>query len=74
MIFFEKLYKFRLKRKVLKRMILHYQDRFEQALILEQWIIKRILDGQTERRKELAEKQAEIKETIAFIKFLKEYK
>lgn len=55
-------------------MIKYYNDKYQQALILEAWIIKRVLDGQTERRKELTEKQAEIKEISSFIKFLKEYK
>jgi len=62
------------KNKTKRSMIKYYNDKYQQALILEAWIIKRVLDGQTERRKELTEKQAEIKEISSFIKFLKEYK
>jgi len=42
--------------------------------LLEEWITKRILEGQQGRRKELQDKQNEIRETAEFIKFLKKIK
>lgn len=52
-------------------MIRDYERRYQAELILEQWIIQKILEGKTNRRKELAEKQAEIKEIKEFVKYLK---
>ena len=60
----------RCKRKLLKRRTFDY----ELELINEKWIIKRIQDGQVQRRKELQECQARIKEIDMFIKFLKNEK
>lgn len=55
------------KRKLRKS----YLKRLEVELLMEEWISKRILDGQTNRREELVSKQAEIKELELFIDFLK---
>ena len=43
----------------------------EMETILERWITKRILDGQTSRRDELLTKQGAIKEIEAIIEWLK---
>jgi SNF2 family DNA or RNA helicase len=59
----------RLKRKVIKSLIKRYQMDYEVELVLEQWIIKRILDGQVARRPELAEKQQRLKEIKLFIEY-----
>lgn len=76
----------RLKRRVLygkrtifgKRkedgLIKRYEYNYQTEQILEQWIIKRIVEGNTNRRKELAEKQAKIKEMKDFIDYLKKEK
>jgi hypothetical protein len=61
----------RIKRQVLKALIHRYQQDLELEFIMEKWIIKRILDGQTDRRKELSEKQARIKEMQMFIEYFK---
>jgi len=57
--------------RVLRGLIKRYEYQYETELILEQWIIKSILDGKVERRKELTEKQAAIKEELSFINYLK---
>lgn len=44
----------------------------EMETILESWITKRILDGQTSRREELLQKQNSIKEIELIIDWLKE--
>lgn len=65
---------YRLKRKVLRGrrgLIRRYEYQLQTEMILEQWVIQNILDGKVERRKELAEKQAQIKEITEFIKYLK---
>jgi hypothetical protein len=59
----------RLKKKTLKLLIYKYEGDLEVELLLEKWIMKRILDGQLPRRKELAEKQARIKEMRLFIDY-----
>ena len=61
-------------KKVLKTLIKKYEEQFELEIILEQWIIKRVLDGNVSRRKELVEKQSAIKEIKTFINWLKEQK
>lgn len=61
----------RLKRNILRKMIKNYERNHQVEILLEQWIVKKILDGNTDRRKELAEKQARIKEMGEFIKYLK---
>jgi len=63
-----------LKRKARDKMIKDYEMNVQGELILEQWVIKRILDGHTGRREELAKKQAQIKETSEFINYLKKTK
>lgn len=68
--FINKFNSWRLKRKIKKVLIKRYIHDYEVELVLEQWIIKRIMDGQTARRKELAEKQSRIKEMEMFINFM----
>ncbi len=70
--FFDSRNKKKIEKKVRKSLIKKYLYDLEVELCLEQWIIKRILDGQTERRKELAEKQARIKEIRLFIDYFKQ--
>jgi len=57
------------RRTVLKKLIKYYEEQYETELLMEEWIIKRILDGQKERRKELQEKQAKIKEIEQYLDF-----
>jgi len=60
----------RLKRKVFKKFVEHFEFQLEQELLNEKWIMECIVQrGQTGRREELAKKQAEIKE----LKLLLEY-
>ena len=61
-------------KRVLRNLIKKYEEQFDLEIILEQWIIKRILDGNVSRRKELVEKQSAIKEIKSFINWLKEQK
>lgn len=70
--FFDKIKIDRRKRKVKKVLVDKYEHDYEVELLLEEWIIKRILDGATERRKELAEKQARLKEMKLFINHFKQ--
>ena len=63
-----------LRRQARNKMIKSYEQTYQGEIILEQWIIKKILDGKVERRKELAQKQAAIKETAEFINYLKNLK
>ena len=60
-----------LKRKVRKDFIKRYEEDIQLELMLEKWVIKRIIDGQTSRREELKEKQSRIKETQLLLDFLK---
>ena len=69
-ILYDKIREWGLKKWVHRRMIKDYQKMYQVELLLEQWIIKRILEGNTDRRKELAEKQARIKEITSFINYL----
>ncbi len=69
--FFKKIINWNTRRRIKKVLLKRYLHDYEVELILEQWIIKRILDGQTARRKELAEKQARIKEMEMFINYLR---
>ena len=68
---FKKFKEKKLKKRVFKRYMLHFEERLETELLNEKWIIKRILDGQTERRKELSAKQAEIKELQLIVTYFK---
>ena len=73
----EKLEQFRtkrIKRKVWKSLVQRYEEQLQTELMLEQWIIRRIRDGQVTRRKELGEKQQAIKEIQLFINFFKTQK
>ena len=71
---FKKIYWHLLKRhdrnKLWRRRVVDY----ELDLINEKWLIKRIKEGQSPRRKELAECQARIKEIDNFIKWLEQQK
>jgi hypothetical protein len=57
----------RAKRSLLKR----YVFDLEVSKLMESWVTKRILEGQTGRRQELLDLQQKIKETELFINFLK---
>lgn len=59
------------KRKVKHKHLLNFYYRLEENKILQQYITKKILDGQVKRREELIEKQGEEKELIAYINFIK---
>lgn len=59
----------RRQKKVLKGLIKRYKMDYEVELVLEKWIIKRILDGQVARRAELSEKQQRLKEIKLFIDY-----
>lgn len=59
------------KIKVRKAVIKRYSDDLELEYLMEEWITKRINDGQIERRKELSDKQARIEELKKFIKYFK---
>ena len=59
------------KRRVIRDLIKHNRYMLEMETILESWITKRILDGQTGRREELIKKQASIKEIEAILEWLK---
>lgn len=60
-----------IKDYVLLKYIRHFEERLETELLNEKWIMKRILDGQTSRREELANKQAEIKELQLIVTYFK---
>lgn len=64
----------RMKRKIKKGLIRRYKYDYEVELLLEEWITKRILDGQIARRPELAEKQQRIKEIKMFIEYFSKQK
>ncbi len=49
----------------------NYKQRLEIEKIMEDWITKRIIEGQTQRREELLRKQAEINELSLFIDYLR---
>ena len=71
---FERLHEvreWRIKRNAIKKLIHDYEINYQVELLLEQWVVKSILEGNTDRRKELAEKQSRIKEMAGFIKYLK---
>jgi len=61
----------RIKRNAIRKLIHDYEINYQVELLLEQWIVKSILNGSTERRKELAGKQSRIKEMAGFINYLK---
>jgi len=60
--------------KVRKNLLSKYREEYEIHNILEKWIAARILSGRSDRREELNEKQALIKETEEFMGFLKRLK
>lgn len=66
----EKIFKKIRRRQVIKEFLKGYLKRLEMELVIEDYITQRILAGKTERRKELIEKQAEIKELRTFIDYL----
>lgn len=58
------------RRSALRDLKKHNRYMLEMEIILESWITKRILDGQTGRREELIKKQAAIKEIEAILEWL----
>ena len=62
---------FFIKRRVLKKLISHYEEELETNKLMEKWVIKKILEGQLDRRKELADKQALIKDMERYLEFFK---
>ena len=50
----------------------NFYRRIEENAILQEYITKRILDGQEHRRQELIEKQGEEKELYMFLNFIKQ--
>ena len=63
----EKYYKKKAKRSLLNR----FRYELEVEKLMEKWIVKRILEGQKGRRKELIEKRKRIEEVERLLKFLK---
>jgi hypothetical protein len=63
----QKLYYWWVKIKLAHR----YRSDLENSKILEEWITKRIIEGQKGRREELQKMQARISELKRFIKHLK---
>jgi hypothetical protein len=62
----------RLKRKVFKKYIAHFEFQLEQELLNEKWIMECIVRReQVGRRKELAQKQSEIKEIQLLLEYFK---
>jgi hypothetical protein len=66
-----KIRKWYFRRKAIRNLTKHNLYMLEMETILERWITKRILDGQTSRRDELLTKQGAIKEIEAIIEWLK---
>lgn len=60
-----------LRRKVKYSILKNFYRRREETAILKEYIKKRILEGQTKRRPELQEKEAEGKEIEIMINYLK---
>jgi hypothetical protein len=67
----DKLNNWNLARRTKLKLIKKFRFDYELELLNEKWIIKRIQDGQTFRRKELTEKQNRIREIEMFVEFLK---
>jgi hypothetical protein len=61
-------------RKVIKSLVKEFHRRREENKLLQDYITKRIIDGQEHRRNELVEKQAEEKEIELFLEFLNKAK
>ena len=62
----------RRKRKVFKKFMEHFEFQLEQELLNEKWIMECIVKReQIGRRKELASKQAEIKELQLLLEYFK---
>jgi len=59
------------KKRALKELRGHNRHMLEMETLLESWISKRILDGQTGRREELIKKQQGLREIEAFLEWLK---
>ena len=58
--------------KIIKlKLIRRYRKQIKIEEIMEQWITKRILDGQEGRRNELIESQGKVEELKLFIEFIK---
>ena len=59
-------YRWRVKSSMIQR----YRSEYEMNQILEDWITKRIFDGQQGRREELIKMQKRVEETKLFLNFL----
>lgn len=67
----DKIFKKIRRKRVIWDMKRGYLKRLEIELLMEDWITKRIMEGQTGRRDELVKKQAEIQELKLFIDYIK---
>ena len=70
----EKFLQWRSHKKAMRILIKRYRNVNETNKILEQWIMKRILDGQNGRKEELANKRLEIEEAQLMVEFIKKLK
>jgi hypothetical protein len=68
---FDNLRKWLASRKAKGDLIKRYVFDLEVSRIMESWVTKRILEGQSGRRQELLDLQQKIKETGLFIDFLR---
>ena len=57
--------------RAIRGLISNYEKRLEVEKLMEDWITKRIIDGQTNRREELTKKRLEIDELKLFLDYLK---
>lgn len=60
-----------LKRKVIRTLLKNFYRRKEETAILKEYVKKRILEGQHQRRDELKEKEAEGREIEIMTNYLK---
>lgn len=64
----------RSRKRICQNMTKRYDERYQLENLLEEYIIQRINAGQVQRRKELTEKQAIIKETKIMADFFRNHK
>lgn len=60
--------------KAIKSLLEKYKYEIEIEKVMEEWITKRILEGQKGRREELTKKRSRVKELELFINFLSKLK
>ena len=60
------------KRKVRRHLLATKREDLAVFIIMENYLIKEVMKGKTERREELVEIQRKIEEFEKFIKFIKE--